>query len=143
MRRWANLVHVPLFTPVVGDYYQGMTVAVPLFERLLKKKMPAPEIRDALAAFYRGERYVEVMPFAPEAPGGDGFLDPLGCNGTNRAEIFVSGRGGQILVLVRLDNLGKGSSGAAVQILNIMAGLDEGLGLEEKCSHGGDRTWTK
>lgn len=131
MGQWTGLTQAPLFTPIVGDFYRGMAVAVPLFGRLLTRKLSAPEIRAELAAFYAGERFVKVMPYGAELDWSDGFFNPQACNGTNRAEIFVFGRGEQILILTRFDNLGKGSSGAAVQIMNIMLGLDEGVGLDD------------
>ncbi len=140
MQQMMGLTQAPLFTPIVGGFYQGMSVAIPLFKRLLNVKATAREIQAVLASFYRGERFVKVMPFAAEAHLEDGFFDPLACNGTNRAELFVFGHDEQILILTRLDNLGKGSSGAAVQLMNIMLGLDEGLGLEDRpCAAGVER----
>jgi len=131
MGHWTGLTQTPLFTPIVADFYQGMAVAVPLFKRILTKKLSALEIQAELASFYAGERFVKVMPYGAEDDLPGGFFNPLACNGTNRAEIFVCGREEQILLLTRLDNLGKGSSGAAIQIMNIMMGLDEGIGLGE------------
>ena len=60
----------------------------------------------------------------------DGFLSPLGCNGTNKVELFVYENKEQTLIVARLDNLGKGASGAAVQNMNILFGFEETLGLE-------------
>jgi N-acetyl-gamma-glutamyl-phosphate reductase len=70
------------------------------------------------------------MPFQSQDYLDNGTLDATGCNNTNRIEIFVFGDSEQILLLSRLDNLGKGASGAAVQNMNIMLGIDEGTGLE-------------
>ena len=69
------------------------------------------------------------MPFTGDSGPDDGFLNATACNGTNRLEIFVFGHSEQILVCARLDNLGKGASGAAIQNMNIMTGIDEGTGL--------------
>ena len=69
------------------------------------------------------------MPFDPCKCLNDNFYNPISCNGTNNAEIFVFGNDDQILLLTRLDNLGKGASGAAIQNMNIMLGLDETLSL--------------
>jgi N-acetyl-gamma-glutamyl-phosphate reductase len=69
------------------------------------------------------------MPFESETLLDEGFFDPTVCNGSNRMELFVFGHETQILLLARLDNLGKGASGAAVQCMNIMMGLDEAIGL--------------
>ncbi|MDF9408088.1 MAG: N-acetyl-gamma-glutamyl-phosphate reductase [Pelotomaculum sp. PtaB.Bin013] len=130
MQKVNGLVFPPLFTPIVGDFYQGMVVAVPLLARLLSKKISAEDVQNILASYYASERFVRVMPYGSESYLDNGFLDATGCNNTNRIEIFVFGDSEQILLLSRLDNLGKGASGAAVQNMNIMLGLDEGIGLE-------------
>jgi N-acetyl-gamma-glutamyl-phosphate reductase len=70
------------------------------------------------------------MPFDDSTLLDDGFFNPQEANNTNRNDIFVFGHDDQILLVSRLDNLGKGASGAAVQNMNIMLGLDEGTGLE-------------
>jgi N-acetyl-gamma-glutamyl-phosphate reductase len=130
MRQRTGLEYPPLFTPIVGDFYQGMAVAIPLCARLLAKKTSAKEVHAVLASFYARERFVKVMPFDSESNLDGGFFNPMACNDTNRAELFVFGDDEQIFLLTRLDNLGKGSSGAAVQNMNIMLGIDEGMGLE-------------
>ncbi len=130
MQKINGLLFPPLFTPVVGDFSQGMVVSVPLLKRLLNKKITAREVQQFLSSYYASERFVRVMPYESEDYLDNGFLDATGCNNTNRIEIFVFGNGEQILLLSRLDNLGKGASGAAVQNMNIMLGLDEGIGLE-------------
>ncbi|MDR3288896.1 MAG: N-acetyl-gamma-glutamyl-phosphate reductase [Peptococcaceae bacterium] len=129
MQKINGLTHLPLFTPMVGDYYQGMVVGVPLTRRLLAKRLTAREVWEAMTAYYHGQRFIRVMPFASQEYLDRGYLDATGCNHTNRVEIFVCGEGEQILLLARLDNLGKGASGAAVQNLNRMLGMDEGTGL--------------
>jgi N-acetyl-gamma-glutamyl-phosphate reductase len=65
------------------------------------------------------------VPYGDDSLLDEGFLDPTGCNGTNRADIFVTGHDDQALVTVRIDNLGKGASGAAIQCMNILCGLPE------------------
>jgi N-acetyl-gamma-glutamyl-phosphate reductase len=129
MRAKAGLTAPPFFTPIVGSFYRGMAVGVPLHTTALPKKPNAKELHAALAEHYAGRRFVTVQPFESEGLLHDGYFDPTACNGTNRAEIFVFGGDTQAFVIVRLDNLGKGASGAAVQNMNIMLGLDEGLGL--------------
>jgi len=129
MQRLTGLSFPPLFTPVVADYYQGLAVSIPLWPRLLGKKVTGQEIRDLLASYYAGERFIRVMPYASDAGLDSGFFDITACNGTNRADIFVFGGEEQILLMTRLDNLGKGASGAAVQNMNIMLGLREEAGL--------------
>ena len=129
MRYVSGLSDVPVFDPIVGDFYRGMAVSVPLHARLLAKKLSAHELHHALADYYAGLVFVKVMPFDSDDLLDDGFFDPTGCNGTNRLDIFVFGHEGQTLLVARLDNLGKGASGAAVQCLNLMMGLDETTGL--------------
>jgi N-acetyl-gamma-glutamyl-phosphate reductase len=129
MQKVTGLLHPPLFTPIVADFYQGMVVSVPLHSRLLKKRVTAQEVREILAEYYQGETFVRVVPFDSAPFLEDGYLSPLECNQTNRIDLFVFGNGEQILVAARLDNLGKGASGAAVQNLNLMLGVEETLGL--------------
>lgn len=115
----------PVFVPSVGDYAQGMAVAVQL-PRLGADGMAAA--RAALEAAYATERFVSVVDASVHEP----RVMPQRLNGTNRLELSVHGNpdsGSAVLVAV-LDNLGKGASGAAVQNLNIMLGCDEGAGLE-------------
>ena len=118
-----------IFTPVVANFYNGMLVSVPLNKSLLKKKMTAKEICDFYARYYKNEYFVRVMPFGGENCLDGGFLPATGCNGTNFLDIFVFGNDEQTLVIARLDNLGKGASGAAVQNMNIALGLDEKISL--------------
>ncbi len=129
MQHVVGLDYAPFFEPVVGDFYQGMLVSVPLFTRLLPKKVTPRDVHEVLAAHYGGERFVVVQPLESDALLEEGYLSPTACNGTNRLELFVFGHEQQILLVARLDNLGKGASGAAVQCLNSMLGLDEGVGL--------------
>ncbi|MDQ3126200.1 MAG: N-acetyl-gamma-glutamyl-phosphate reductase [Pseudomonadota bacterium] len=118
-----------LFAPAVGAYRQGMLVEVPLQLAALPSSPSVEVVHGALAEAYAGSRFVEVAELeATEAMTG---IDPEGLNGTNRMRLHVFGdRGGdQVRLVALLDNLGKGASGAAVQNLNLMLGLDEGIGL--------------
>jgi len=129
MQAMTGLANKPLFTPIVGNFAQGMVVAVPLLPRLLKQKVAAADVQHFFSEYYGGETFVKVMP-ADAAPVLDnGFLPATTCNDTNRAEIFAFGHEDQILVAARFDNLGKGASGAAIQCMNIMLGLEETAGL--------------
>jgi N-acetyl-gamma-glutamyl-phosphate reductase len=125
MQKMGGLDKEPLFVPIVGNFAQGMVVSVPLAGGGLS---PA-EIHAAYERHYAGQRFVKTMPLDPAAALDKGFLPATACNGTNRAEIFVFGHEGQILLAARLDNLGKGASGAAVQCMNLMLGIDEAEGL--------------
>ena len=129
MQKISGLDFPPLFTPIVGGIYKGMGVFVPLHSRLLCKPLTAAEMCEHLAAYYAEEAFVEVYPYDPAARVDNGFFNPMAANDTNKNDIFVFGHDDQILLVSRLDNLGKGASGAAVQNMNIMLGLDEGTGL--------------
>lgn len=131
MTERTGLQAVPLFTPMVGPFYKGMVVTVPLFVRQLNNVSHAGDVRELLARHYEREPFVNVLPLNAEEDFIDGvFFHPQGCNDTNRLDIFVYGHDDQVVILSRLDNLGKGASGAAVQNMNIMLGFDESTGLK-------------
>jgi N-acetyl-gamma-glutamyl-phosphate reductase len=121
----------PIFMPVVCDYYKGLATSIPIHTRLLNKKMNGKDIHELIAEHYQDEKFVKVMPYMGEGYLFDGALDITACNDTNNAEIFVFGNDekGTVQIMTRLDNLGKGASGAAIQNMNIVLGLDEGLHL--------------
>jgi N-acetyl-gamma-glutamyl-phosphate reductase len=129
MQAFAGLAHPPIFCPIAGNYYQGMVVTIPLHARLLRKTATLRDLHEVLSARYGGERFVRVMPLDGGEALVEGRLSPTGCNGTNDVELFVFGDDAHPLLLARLDNLGKGASGAAVQNLNLMLGFDEATGL--------------
>jgi N-acetyl-gamma-glutamyl-phosphate reductase len=129
MKAISGLDAPPVFYPVVGDMFQGMIVSVPLWNSQFTKKMTAKNVHEVLTAHYENSHFVRVKPFDLNAATDEGFMDATACNGTNFLEIFVFGHDEQILVAARLDNLGKGASGAAIQCMNIACGLDEGIGL--------------
>lgn len=129
MTRHAGLERPVLFAPAVGAYRQGMLVEVPLHLAALPSSPSIEVVHGALVEAYADARFVEIASLEEtEAMTG---IDPEGLNGTNRMRLHVFGdRGGEQARLVALlDNLGKGASGAAVQNLNLMLGLDEGTGL--------------
>lgn len=130
MKKVCELNNDPLFTPIIGDFYKGMLVSIPLIAPMLNKKVTAKDVQEIMANHYASEHFVKVIPFDSAANLDNGFLNATECNDTNKAEIFVFGRDEQILVISRFDNLGKGASGAAVQNMNIMLGIDEKVGLE-------------
>lgn len=120
-----GLKRKPLFFPIIGDYYAGMTTTVGLHNELMGKKMTAVQIHEFLSEHYAGQKYVRVLPFA-----GEGNIDPRGILesnrnlGTNYLDIVVSGNEEQTLLASMFDNLGKGASGAAVQNMELMLGLE-------------------
>ncbi|MFC4453316.1 N-acetyl-gamma-glutamyl-phosphate reductase [Deinococcus sonorensis] len=119
MQRYGGLSFAPLFAPNVGGWRQGMIVQVPVHLRLIGQT--AEQLHAALAQHYRGQPYVHVMPFSNEPA----ILDPQALNDTNQMQLFVYSNPAteQALLVARLDNLGKGASGAAVQNLELMLGL--------------------
>jgi len=119
----------PLFMPIVGKFYKGLSVSVPLHLSQLKAGASAEQIQVALVQRYAGERFVRVLPLRDPAAIEEGYFDVQACNDTNRVDIFVFANDAQVLLMCRLDNLGKGASGAAVQAMNAHLGIDEGLGL--------------
>lgn len=129
MMAHTGLSTAPLFMPVVAAFYKGLAVSVPLHLSELAPGTTPQSLHDAYARRYEGERFVRVMPLNDPATLDGGFFDVQGCNGTNRVDLFVFATATQALVVARLDNLGKGASGAAVQAMNVHLGLDEGLGL--------------
>lgn len=129
MTKHTGLTLPVLFAPAVGAYRQGMLVEVPLHLSALPETPSVERLHGALLEAYEGQRFVEVADLdETEAMTG---IEPEALNGTNRMRLHVFGdRGGEQARLVALlDNLGKGASGAAVQNLNIMLGLDEATGL--------------
>jgi N-acetyl-gamma-glutamyl-phosphate reductase len=127
MQMHGRLSHPPVFAPAVGRYAQGMIVEVPLPLWSLPRSPSLADLHGALAAAYEGERFVEVASLTEAA--GLKTLEPEGLNNTNRMKLYVFGSGEQAVLVALLDNLGKGASGAAVQNLNLMLGLDEAAGL--------------
>lgn len=129
MTTHSRLERKPVFMPIVGPFYKGLAVSIPLPLADLAPGTTPERLHQALAERYAGERFVRVMPLRDAETLNDGFFDVQACNDTNRVDVFVFGSEEQALVIARLDNLGKGASGAAVQSMNLRLGLDEGLGL--------------
>ena len=129
MKKIAGLEYEPVFNPYVCDYFQGMTVTVGLHARLLSKKVTAHNVWEMFAAHYDGCRFVKVAGFMGEGVLEEPFIPANTLAGTNMMQIFVYGNDDRIMLTSRFDNLGKGASGAAVQCLNIMLGIDEATGL--------------
>ena len=124
----------PVFTPMVGDFYAGMMVFLPLHLDKLAHQVTIADIHSALNQHYFDANFVHVHPLNDQAQMNDrGFLGMDDLVGTNRMELHVFHPSdddmGLALIVARLDNLGKGASGAAVQNMNIALGLDETMGL--------------
>ena len=124
-----GLTRKPVFMPVICDFPQGMVVTVPLYFDMLNRRQTLDTLRNMYRDFYAGERFVTVRP--DDAPA-CGFIGSNNLAGTNDLQIFVCGNEEQVMLAARLDNLGKGASGAAVQNMNIMLGFEESAGLVEQ-----------
>lgn len=129
MQAHTGLATPPVFQPIVASFYKGLAVSVPLHLSQLRTGTTPEAVHAALAAHYAGERFIRVMPLRDAATLEAGFFDVQACNDTNRVDLFVFASDTQVLLMSRLDNLGKGASGAAVQAMNVHLGLEESLGL--------------
>ena len=123
MKAVTGLESAPIFCPIVSDFYSGMVVTVPLFKEDIC--ISAKE----LASLYR-ERYCGPIVSYTDNISENGFISGAGLSGKDSMQISVLGNDDRILLVARYDNLGKGASGAAVENLNIVLGLDKTLGLE-------------
>ena len=119
----------PVFMPIVGNFYKGLTVSVPLHLSQLERGASVEALHATLAERYAEERFIRVMPLRDAETLESTYFDVQACNDTNRVDIFVFGNETQAILIARLDNLGKGASGAAVQTMNVHLGIDESAGL--------------
>jgi len=133
MKKLTGLQDEPIFCPSVGNFRQGMVVSVPLRFSQLATGATAASVHEAYMQHYKGKRFLSVAPLNPTAVLERGaFLRPDTLNNTNRLEIFcfANEQKGTLWLAARLDNLGKGASGACVQNLNLALGFDEDAGLD-------------
>jgi len=124
MKAVCGLTHKPVFSPIVDDYYKGMATTVPLHMSQLKGVSTAAEVRKKMQEYYAGQKMVTVSDAADTAK-----LYANAKAGQDTLEILVAGNDEQLTITALFDNLGKGASGAAVQNMNIMLGLEESTGL--------------
>jgi N-acetyl-gamma-glutamyl-phosphate reductase len=129
MTKIVGLAHPPIFAPTVVNVYNGEIISIPLIVPGLKKKLTAKEMRAVLAEYYTGEKFIKVISYPADDYLKNGYMTFTDCNGTNNLEIFVFGNDERILLSARFDNLGKGASGAAVQNMNLVLGVNEATGL--------------
>ncbi len=123
MAKVCGLVNDPIFCPIVGDFYSGMEVTVPLFGSDLKGTIE--DVKTVYRATYTGK----LATFCDQADEG-GFLSAAALSGKDGMQITVTGNPNRLLLTARFDNLGKGASGAAIQNMNILLGVEETTGLE-------------
>jgi N-acetyl-gamma-glutamyl-phosphate reductase len=124
-----GLRHAPIFMPIVANYYKGLAVSVPLHLSQLGAGVSGSIVHKTMEQRYRGEPLIQLQPLPDDAHPAPEYFDVQGCNDTNRVDIFVFSSDTQALLISRLDNLGKGASGAAVQAMNVHLGVQETLGL--------------
>jgi N-acetyl-gamma-glutamyl-phosphate reductase len=120
LQKYSGLKRRPIFVPAVGNFYAGMIDQIALQFDMLNGVRSSRQLEEALRAHYAGCEWVQVV-----SPQSSGRLEPTALNGTNNMELSVYGNDalGQAVLVARLDNLGKGASGAAVQNLKLMLGL--------------------
>ena len=122
MAALCGLSTLPIFCPIVGDFYSGMEVTVPLFAKDLKGT--AADV----AAVYR-DTYTGKLVHFDETADESGFLSAAAFSGRDDMQISIAGNEERLLLTARFDNLGKGASGAAIQNMNILLGVEETTGL--------------
>lgn len=125
----SGLKDKPLFNPYVCDFLEGMLVTIPLYVDRLSKKYTLKEIHDMFEEYYKGQDFVRIMPLNEKGTE-DGFLSANHLAGKDYMEIYFAGNDDRINITCALDNLGKGASGAAIESMNIVLGLDPKTGLE-------------
>ncbi len=129
MMKISGLEYKPVFDPYVCDYFEGMTVTVGLHTRLMKKKLSGKDLAEIFKAQYNSSKFVKCADFMGEGTLTENFIPANTLAGTNNMQIFVCGNDERLILTSRFDNLGKGASGAAIQCMNIMMGIDEATGL--------------
>jgi N-acetyl-gamma-glutamyl-phosphate reductase len=137
MSKYSLIGKEPIFQPQVATFPQGMVVSVPLHYAWLTPGTTGEKMHEALTKYYEGSKFISVMPLGENNIKEAGllergaFLRPDTLANSNKMELFVfsNDEAGTAVLCARLDNLGKGASGAACQNLNIALGLDETMGL--------------
>jgi N-acetyl-gamma-glutamyl-phosphate reductase len=121
LQKYVGLTRRPIFVPAVGNFHTGMLDQISVHFDLMNGVKKAQQLEDALRAHYAGSEFVRVVPALAT-----GRMEPEALNGTNNMELSVYGNDarGQAVLVAKLDNLGKGASGAAVQNLKLMLRLD-------------------
>ena len=128
MQQISRLTHAPIFAPIVADYYAGMQVTIPLFRQQLNCAHPVEELTACLKAHYASSPIVSVLDAQDVAAFG-GFIPANALAGKDSMKLMVLGNDDRIELVSLFDNLGKGSSGAAIECLNLMTGAPETTGL--------------
>jgi N-acetyl-gamma-glutamyl-phosphate reductase len=131
MTKYAGLTHEPQFMPSVGPFINGMRLEIPLHKAVLPESTTANDIWEVLDQRYANEQFVKINKIEDSLAYSDPAFDPRSTNDTNRCDISIIPNAlGHILIVIQIDNLGKGASGAAIQNMNLMLGLPENAGLK-------------
>lgn len=129
MQAYTGLTVAPIFQPIVGPFYKGLAVTAYLHPQQFTRAATPADVQKLIAEYYAGEQFIKVLPVDLETTTDGGFYNVEANNDSNRVDIAVFGNAERMLVVARLDNLGKGASGAAVQAMNVHLGVEESLGL--------------
>lgn len=129
MAAHGGLKAAPVFTPIVGNFYKGLAVTTYFTPEQLAKRVTPRDVHTLFTEYYAGEAFVRVAPFEADENLDAGFFDVQASNETNRVDLFVFGNNERFVTVARLDNLGKGASGAAIQCMNLSIGTAEDTGL--------------
>jgi N-acetyl-gamma-glutamyl-phosphate reductase len=130
MAAHTGLKAAPVFMPIVGPFYKGLAVTTYFSPNQLAKRVGPRDVEALFAEYYAGEAFIRVAPFNADDNLDAGFFDVQANNDTNRVDLFVFGNEERFVTVARLDNLGKGASGAAIQCMNLAIGTDEQTGLQ-------------
>lgn len=125
MKAITGLVNAPAFLPIVADFYSGMEVTVPLFASQLQNGKTVEDVKAVYKRYYN----TPLLSYT-ESADEEGFLSAAALRGKDSMQVTVAGNDERILLVARYDNLGKGASGAAIECLNTVLGVDPYLGLE-------------
>jgi len=129
MQAYTGLTVAPIFQPIVGPFYKGLAVTAFIHPAQFTRAATPADVQKIIADYYVGEPFIRVLPVDLEATTDGGFYNVEANNDSNRVDIAVFGNAERMLIVARLDNLGKGASGAAVQAMNVHLDVEESLGL--------------
>ncbi|MDA3812073.1 MAG: N-acetyl-gamma-glutamyl-phosphate reductase [Spirochaetaceae bacterium] len=129
MQKYGLLDNKPIFTPIVGNFYKGMLVFIPLYKNLLQKNLNQTNLIEFYKEYYKDENFINIFDKELIKTIDSDFISPGSNNNTNNLDILVFENDEQFLIVSRLDNLGKGASGAAVQNMNLLIDVPENTGL--------------
>lgn len=128
MQKITGLERMPLFSPIIDDYYSGMVVSLPVYSDLLVKKMSPEDLLAFYAKYYEGQKFIQVATKDDEVAA-SGFIAGNGLSGWDGLKIYVTGNEDRMVISSQFDNLGKGASGAAIECMNLVLGCEADKGL--------------